>query len=370
MQKRELLKFHARLLSLDYLPGNREKLLQSWPQQKSQWQHWVKTGSDHLVLPSAFLALRRHELLAQLPDDLVQYLQYVYELNCERNQKILQQAHEVQYVLEQAGVRHVFLKGAGNLFDNIYRDNGERILYDMDILVGDGQMLRAAEVFADTGYDPVKPFNPRALSSTMHYPLLVKEDCVAGVEIHCSPVQYMYKKILNSTMVFSAMQKSRMQSTLWVPGDREKIAHNFIHAQLMHNGHYHADVSLRDLYDLLLLSQRENPYDILCQLPYHRKKAISYLKLMYKVFDIAMPVPLQKENAGRIFLKRQYWVSGMTTKQSRVYHLVVLFFQKYVVLPLRMLWSATARNYVFSRLTKKSWYQQHAKAMWKKIRGK
>lgn len=71
--------------------------------------------------------------------------------------------------------------------------------------------------------------------------------------------------------------------------DTNKIIHNFIHSQLMHNAHYHADVSLRNLYDMLLLNQREDAFKALGHFKHFERKSMAYLKLMYRVFDLPFP---------------------------------------------------------------------------------
>lgn len=150
------------------------------------------------------------------------------------------------------------------------------------------------------------------------------------------------------------------------PSDR--LIHNFLHAQLMHSGHYHADVSLRDLYDLLLLSRKADLPDTFSQYRHYKRASHSYLKLMYKVFGLSMPRRLSSESGGSFFLKRHHFTLQMSSAKLRRYHLLIMFFQKYGVLPLRILWNRKARNYVFSRLTQRNWYREHLNAIQRLLR--
>lgn len=359
MNKKQIYYLISRTLSLDFRPGKADEIKAMLPRKKEDWQKWVKTGSDHLVLQSLYLTLKNHRLLPCLPDELCEYLEYIYNLNLQRNRKMMIQARQIRDLLNKAGIDCIFMKGTGNIFDGLYRDEGERMVYDLDILVEDGNMVRVAEMLLDNGYRTHKKFDPGAYSSTMHYPILVKEDCVAGVEIHRLPVHHQYLKAFTTEKVFATKKPSAKEKGLPVMDDRNKIIHNFIHSQLMHNGHYHADVSLRDLYDLLLLSQRENICKTFSEFKYYGRKSKAYMLLMYRVFDLHAPKNLTKKP---FFFARHKMAVSMGKKQKMVYHFAVQSFKKYVAFPVRTIWDKNTRNYVFSRLRKKGWYREHLNA--------
>lgn len=355
--------FLASILSLDFKPENRGKLMEGFLSGKINWNGFVKLGSDNLVLPALYLNLHKHNLTAYLPDDLNEYLLGVLDLNRERNQKVLKQALFARDTFRAADIECVFMKGTANMLDGLYGDIGERMVYDLDILAEEGKMLQAAEILHKHGFVTQKGFNPRAMESTMHYPILLRSDMVAGIEVHRMAVQYLYQKNFTTSQIHKHKVEASSEDGFWVMNLRDRIIHNFLHAQLMHSGHYHADVSLRDLYDLLLLSRKEDAFEIFRDYGHYQRKSYPYLKLMHKVFDLEMPSGLAKNNYGWFFLKRQQYTLKMSSTKLRRYHLVIMFFQKYIVLPMRVLWNQKARNYVFSRLTDRSWYKQHFEAI-------
>lgn len=369
MNRQQIYNLIARILSLDIHPANAAGLSGDFPTEESHWQNFVKTGSDHKILTSVFLALQRHDLTKHLPGDLEQYLQYVLELNTERNEKVIRQAGEVRDLLKSADINCLFMKGTGNILDGLYSHTGERMVYDLDILVYEDKMLTAARLMEQEGYHTQKRFNPQALESTMHYPILLREDQVAGVELHRMPVQYLYQKSFQTSRVFNNAMKSSQGKGFLVMSYPDRIIHNFLHSQLMHSGHYHASVSLRDLYDLLLLNQKEDTFNVLMPFGFYRSKAMGYLKLMYKTFGLSIPEALQKSKKGNFFLKRNESLLKKTDKQLKRHFLTIMLLQKYLVLPLRVIWNPQARNYVFSRLTDRHWYALHFKAMKRKIKG-
>jgi hypothetical protein len=363
MTRRHTYYLIARTLALDLHPGRAGEIVKNLPQKETHWQLLVKTGSDNMVLPSFFLALERHKLLQHLPSDLHQYLQQVLELNHERNICVIRQAGEVRDLLKIAHIPCLFMKGTGNILDGLYTNPGERMVYDLDVLVPEDKMVTAAQLMEAEGYHTQKKFNPRALESTMHYPILLREDQVAGVEIHRMPVQYLYRKSFQPQTIFEKAVESRSEKGFLLMNYDDRVIHNFLHAQLMHSGHYNGRVSLRDLYDLLLLSRKTDAVDNLNRFGHYRGKSNAYLKLMNKVFGLELPAELEQTRRGNFFLRRHERVMRMNDRQRKWHMITIMILQKYVVLPARVLWNRQARNYVFSRLLDPAWYGRHLKAM-------
>jgi hypothetical protein len=367
MNKSQTYYFIGRILSLDFFPNNKDVVARQIVDDDVNWPGFVKLGSDKLVLPALYYQLSKHGLHQLLPSDLDQYLKEIFLLNRQRNQNVIRLATFVRDVFQKNGIQTLFMKGVGNILDGLYQDTGVRMVYDVDVLVSDGKMLEAAELLQQEGFITQKKFNPRSLDSTMHYPILLREDFVAGVEVHRKPGQYLYEKVFNNERVWNDIKISSQYRGFQTMNFKNRIIHNFLHAQLMHSGHFHADVSPRDLYDLLLLGEKEDLYETFASLGQYTEASTGYLKLMYQVFGLEMPSVLYQKKAGRFFLWRHKKVLQMRSRQLRRYHLFLLFFQKYLILPLRVLVNARARNYVFARLSDISWYGTHWRSMKRRI---
>jgi hypothetical protein len=360
--------FIGRILSLDLVAQNRESVKHDLDHVKINWPGFVKIGSDNLVLPAIYLNLLRHNLVSYLPSDLNLYLLEILNLNRGRNRSVMQHMHFVNDLLAQNEISCLFMKGTGNIVDGLYSDPGERMVYDIDVLVAADKMLPAARLLEAKGFITQKKFIPRSLDSTMHYPILLRDDFVAGVEIHRFPSQYLYQKNFDPERVFKNQIESSVEKGFQVMGYRDRIIHNFLHAQLMHNAHYHADVSHRDMYDLLLLGKKENLLDTFNQYGHYLPKSLAYLKLMHKVFELPMPDDLKGDRKGNFFIWRHKRVLRFNSKTLKRYHLGFLILQKYVVLPFRFLWNAKARNYIISRLTDRQWYKYHLESMRRRMK--
>jgi hypothetical protein len=367
MNKKEIYYLVSQTLSLSVRPNIANELIEMLPKDKKDWENWVQMGNKHLVLQTLYVALKNNKLLQFLPADLAEYLQYIHRLNVERNQRVIQQARALKEIFDREQISHVFMKGTANIVDGLYADIGERLVYDIDILVDENRMLNAAGALIASGYKTQKKFNPKAYPSTMHYPILVHEGFVAGVEIHRLPVQYLYVKRFSAERVFETKRLSKWEKGFWVMSDKNKLIHNFVHSQLMHNGHYHADVSLRDLYDMLLLNQRENAAKVFEDFKYFQSKSSAYLNLMHKVLSTPVIGFKKMGGCGSFFMVRHHLTLSMSRKQRVFYHLLVASLIKYVVLPFRTIFNANARNYVFSRLKNPHWYSEHINAYRRKF---
>ena len=292
MNKKELFYLTSGFLSYEPSHQYEDRFVSSFPKNPSQWKHWVAFAGSHLVLQSAYLSLQKNDLLQYLPSELSQDLDYLYQLNKKRNLQVIRLCQLVSDQLKKEGIARVFMKGTGNILDGLYLSEGERMVYDVDILVEEDKMLKAVSLLIERGFYPVKPFNPHALSSTMHYPLLVRDDHAVGIEVHRMPVQYLFQEKFGAKEVFRFSRQAANYNSLLVMDDTRKVVHNFMHAQLMHSGHYHGNVSLRDLYDLYLLNRRVNVWEVLAVFGHYKKEADAYVKLMYQTFGTPIPETL------------------------------------------------------------------------------
>jgi hypothetical protein len=365
MNSYELYLFAGKILSLGYVKDNHSLVEQTLSSGAVKWEQFVNIASNNLVLPAVYLQLENSGLKGLLPEDLDDYLREVFRMNRERNHRLIEQAAHVSKVL--TGMDFLFMKGMGNLLDGLYSDVGERMIYDIDILVKKEQMLEAAALFLENGFYTQKPFMQGSLESTIHYPILLREDFDAGVEIHRSPVQYLYQPYFDTGRMLGNSRPAHMYEGFRVPDTGDRIIHNFIHAQLMHNAHYHAGVSLRDLYDLFLLGQKENLQDIFIDFGAYQHKAVSYQKLMYHSLGLEVPDTLAQVKGGESLQWRHKKTLQMSKSSRKRYYLVFLLLEKYLVLPLRFFWNKNARNYIISRLTNTQWYGRHFRAMKKRM---
>jgi len=127
--------FIGQCLSLDEHPTFRETIIAQFSDPGYDWNSFIWTCSNHLVLPVIYLKFLKYDLLGYLPEVLAQHLKEIHSLNRTRNEQIILQVKEMNATLNAAGISPIYLKGTGNLIDGFYEDIGERIIGDIDFLV-------------------------------------------------------------------------------------------------------------------------------------------------------------------------------------------------------------------------------------------
>ena len=279
MTNTALIYFTGRCLTLDENPRFSNIILKHLYTGQIDWNRFVWLCSNHLILQVIYLKFKTHNLLSELPDHLTQKLNLVHQVNCIRNTSILEQVADITFILNSENIYPLFMKGTGNLLDGLYRDIGERIIGDIDFLVPEEDYLKAAGIMLAQGYEKPTPDYGMA-ASAKHFPRLFRKDVPADVEIHRAPVNIIHSRYFNASMIFRDKKCVPAHPGCYIPSDEHKIIQNFIHAQLDHQGYRLADASLRDLYDLYLLSKRKKT--ISGPIPYKRK-ALNYAALAERI---------------------------------------------------------------------------------------
>lgn len=322
------------------------------------WNRVVYAGSNNYVLPAMYLKLEESKLLENLPPELATHLKELYELNLERNSIILDNTSQINELLKSHNITPVFMKGLGNILDGIYSSPGERMMLDIDLLVHPDNMEEAAELLIDDGFTCTQPYDPGRKNAMKHYPPLVRENLPAFVDIHRMPLNIQYNDYFNFETALSDTRPALGNAGYMVMSDAHKIRLNFIHSQLVHWGHQNARPSLRDLYDLYLLSLREDAAEILSGFTPSPAKAAGYLRVLYRTFGIRKPLPKKIKGKGKIFLRRH----ELTMNHPRIGKLifgVLKFFRLYLYIPLRSIFDKNYRLYVKVRLKDPEWYKRN-----------
>ena len=79
-----------------------------FPAKQKFWNSLVRIGSEHLVLPAIYGALKRKKLEPHIPRDLWSYLEKISGLNHKRNIDILKQINSLSEIFNKHQVKHVF----------------------------------------------------------------------------------------------------------------------------------------------------------------------------------------------------------------------------------------------------------------------
>jgi hypothetical protein len=347
----------GKILSLDIIPSHREQIIKDLQLEEIQWQRFVSLADQHLILQSLYPKIRDHNLLEYFPEELTEHLKYIFDLTTQRNLEVIHQTEKLTKVLTNAGITPLYLKGVGNILDGLYKYPGERILHDIDFLVKEEDFDKAAEVILQDGYKSHSEFIPHEKKHHKHYPILFKPGEPVYVELHWTSVGNRYEKYLNTQKIFSAARPPKSQAMGLVMSDEHKIIHNFIHAQLDHRGRTYAREFMRNLYDLLLLSQKADPEQIFSDTGHFKRSSAGYLDICYDTFGIT-----RDNRKSSIILPHFYRYRYFLNMRSRIVSITSLFmirvFLGYMVKPLQSLFNKRLRKEIVSKLKDAEWYKK------------
>ncbi len=367
MNSKELNYFTGMCLTIDRYPDKLSSIKNQLAKNTIDWERFVALGSSHLIIPAIYLKFKKTNLLELLPDELVLYLKEIYELNLRRNQMVLAQIDEICDLLAKNQIYPILLKGAGNLIDNIYSDPAERIIGDIDFLVSESEYLQAAEILTNVDYSTSKMYYYDDTTLLKHYPRLSHADRFASTEVHRLPTDEDHTKWLSQEMIRSEMKKADGYPNCYVLSDKHKVILNFIHCQLTNKGHKTGVVSLRDAYDLYLMSERVGLDDIsMTNLP--SKKVSGYFLLSQKLLGVNLGFSSPPNRANRWLLYKH----DLNFK-SRTFYLVnkvsielIDRIARYTGLLIKSVYSKKTRRFIATRLSNSWWYKSQIDS-WKRM---
>ncbi|AUC15756.1 hypothetical protein BTO06_11610 [Tenacibaculum sp. SZ-18] len=256
MTYKETLFFIGKCLTITHEINNKiivENLLQN---NYVDWDDVVKVSTSHYVFPALYCNLKRTNLLHYLPEDLVGYMQHITQLNRERNEQIIEQANEINSLLLKNNITPIFLKGTGNLLEGLYEDIAERMVGDIDFLVTKADTLKSFTLLKAEEYtNLVKTDN--SLPNDKHLPRIHKKNRIAAVEVHKEMVKEPYNKLFNYSLIKSDILNRDNYSVL---GYNHQLILSIIAKQINDDGQFYNDITLRNAYDVFLLSKKTDTY--------------------------------------------------------------------------------------------------------------
>ena len=253
MTYKETLFFVAKCLTINHEEHNKrivEEMLQS---NTVDWDEVVKLSTAHFVFPALYCNLKRASFLSYLPEELVEYMKYITDLNRERNEKIIAQAKELNTLLLEYNITPVFLKGAGNLLEGLYEDIAERMVGDIDFICSMKDIFRVVGILKSNGYFSDYEVN-YLFPGTKHYPRLKNHNKISAVEIHQNLIYFgKYHKVFDYKFIKRDLQTINKVNVL---SFKNQLSLSIVASQINDFGFENNSLSLRNAYDVFLLSKK------------------------------------------------------------------------------------------------------------------
>jgi hypothetical protein len=363
MKHSELFNFAGRCLALDEYPCFRFEIREKLTSGEVSTDDLIWLCSNHLVLPVLYLKFKKYGLLDVFPDEYGEQLQEIWERNRDSNLEILEQMNNISALLGAAGIPHIYLKGAGNLLDQVYADAGERMIGDIDFLVAEKDYAKTTQLMAAQGYlTPLQMVGIDCLPPDHHhFPRLTKYHEAATVEVHRLPVKAQYAKQFTSEMIFSECKPIPGKPGVFVPSDNHKFIHTFIHSRLSNAGHKHRSYPLRDFYDGYLLSKKVTP-GVIINAVEEKTKARIFFSLIHQTFHLENDKTFMEDARVQRYIRIFNWLLDHPKWHNawlRVNNFLFLSFGAYMVTLVKSIQSKSYRRYTWARLKNPEWYKQH-----------
>jgi len=359
-------------LTVDRVPGRREVLIGLFESESMDWDKFVYLSGKHYVQQVIFLKLRDAGLLSYLPEGLDEYLQMVFEMNEKRNRQILEQMDRITKLLNSIGVEPVYLKGNAGLADGLYSEIGERIVRDIDFLVSPTQINTVVDAIYGQGY-VMRAGNCWLPGQMKHYPRMHSPNELADVEVHQAPIELEIRGVLSFSDIDRAKKRvANSDLNFAVPDDLHKIIHNFAHAHLNDRGHIYRRTSLRNLYDILLLSDRVNLNSAIARMP-RKKEAKAYFLLAKTFFDLDDSFFTCRSWSANFYLKQFIYFQShpkLSSLNRRLFDLFQKIRYSYFKVILMAFTDKPLRDKLKERLTSVEWWREHIDSYLKIFRSK
>lgn len=361
MTSKEALWFVGKCLSLSAHPERASAIREILQSGQVNWKSVVYQSSNQFVLPALYLNLKRNALLFDLPKDLVVHLEDITNLNRERNLSILNQLENITALLRENGIEPVFLKGTAHLLDGLYADIGERMIGDIDFILEEKEAYIAFQILLGNGYSQLNNFGNIDFGAGRHLPRLVNEKEIAAVEIHGKILKGKYDKTFNWSYVQNNIKKSDSSFGALILSDKNLILNNIMNVQINDNAWPMIKIFLRQSYDLMLLTNRQDALMTCKSFGHYFDKLNTYLALSADLLNY--PNKLNFEHTPKV--KRYLWKINFVWNNPKlsklgglVYFILFRLYRYFKTVILFFINSSTRKRVIIS-LSDPKYYSKH-----------
>ena len=356
MNYKKTLYFIAKCLTISLEEKNRQEIEKQLKSKSIDWDAVVKVSTAHYVFPALYCNLKRVDFLKYLPQELVSYIKHITNLNRERNEKIIEQAQELNSLLLANNITPIFLKGTGNLLAGIYEDIGERMVGDIDFLFSIKDYSKAIIILREFGYSEVETYK-YYIPREKDYRRLQKENSIAAVEIH---KELLLEKFTNEFNYSFVEIDSQIINEVTVLSYANKLNLSIIANQINDSGFYYKTMALRNAYDVFLLSKKTNAKEAVNSLNKLSHPLNCFLAACYEVFNKADSLEYNNRKKVASYLSvfnSQFTNLKATKRKYKLIKSYLLLKQRFNLIYKAIIYKEY-RVWFFKRVTDKNWYKE------------
>lgn len=268
----------------------REDLARDLARPAICWEALLAEANRQHATPLWYVRLQERGLLMHLPADLSAYLAQLHAANGARNQMLRDELAMILELFNTRGIPVLLLKGAATFADELYADQGARLMSDMDLLVPEEHLREAERLLMMEGYvDDLTNISPYDVwpgsARHAHIPGLLHLKRKVTLELHYKVAYGQPGRILTAEAAWaSAVSGSFRGSTVFWLCPHHRLLHNALHATLPHREFLQGRLRLSDLAEFAALVARY-PKEIL---PAHFWKVIRRHDLTTEIGNFAL----------------------------------------------------------------------------------
>ena len=333
--------------------NNRQEIEKQLQSNSIDWDAVVKVSTSHCLFPALYCNLKRVDFLKYLPQELVSYMEYITDINRERNKQIISQAQELNSLLLANNITPIFLKGTANLLAELYKDKAERMVGDIDFIFSKQDYPKAITVLRECGYSEVKKKEYYFPDNKRHYRRLQKENNIAAIEIHSELLDI---KKYSSEFNYSFVEKdSQTLNGVRVLSYANKLNLSIIANQINDSGFYYKTMALRNAYDVFLLSKKTNAKSAVNSLDNLTNPLNCFLAACYEVFNKVESIEYIKNAKTALYLINFNNQFTKPVKRQSKRNKIYLFIKRILYVLHKSLKYKEYRVFLFKSLTDKDW---------------
>jgi hypothetical protein len=361
MQLKETFYFVGKCLALRHCPENAEEIKNTLQKGAISFEKLVWVSSSQMVMSTLYVLLRDAGLLREFPDDLVDHMEQIHRMNCTRNELLTEQIEKTIPLLNKGGIQPIFLKGTAHLLEGLYKDIGERMIGDIDILLPFDEIDTAVQLLREQGYSNSYGMGPEALKKLRHFPRLISEKRVAAIEIHHELVHEPYRQKFNFEVINKAKERIPGKGDIYMPSHAHQVVFNIMHAQMNDSGFSARKLFLRQIYDLLLLSKKTDTLQSIKQVGGYPRHLNSNIALAASMLHHPKTLTFHNNFLARNYTRQTIFFLDHPTlhRYFRMRAYIRSRFSRYYRAVIKAFSSKTERKELMKKIVTRSWLKQH-----------
>jgi len=358
MNYKETLFFVAKCLTINHEEHNKrivEEMLQS---NTVDWDEVVKLSTAHFVFPALYCNLKRASFLSYLPEDLVEYMKYITELNRKRNEQIIAQAKELNTLLLEYNITPIFIKGTGNLLEGLYEDIAERMVGDIDFICSPEDYPKAIKFLNLNGYHSKTKL--KTSPTFRHYPRLINSSRISACEIHSDFLDEKYRHEFDYDFIIKNIQTLNNFSLM---NFKDQLTLTIATFQINEYGFLKKSLPLRNAYDVFLLSKKTNAKKAFLEFNALKHPLHCFLASCYEIFNKPKTLHCISSKKTEKYINSFYKLlfdrklAEKTYEKTEKRRKNIILIRKYKII-FKSFFQKEYRVWLFKRITDKNWQKR------------